>query len=427
MRGSVAGSARGNPRAATLALLLLGSGLAARAEEKVHESGLRYEVVPPPGWDGKAPLDLVLCLHGSGDKLADWRTGMGLLVPELRRTLRLFVQSPLDHGWPGEVAKDLAAITREVRDAHPVRRTIVFGFSAGGNVATLCLFGHPDLFQGALVGGATVAIRPPREGPAKERSLCFSIGADDPIVPKMGGVEALRGLFRDSGWSEEQVRIDLPPGIGHTISRPHFVEGLSWLLDRAGEGAPASEAERARVSEAEALVERGDRDGLWRLVKELGTAGREARGLLAARLEPLLSEKDPPRLRLGCELLAWLAAPGSVPALDRALDRTKRDPEGCAAVARALGRIPDPAAEKALLQLFRRAAFRGAPQLAAAEGLALVAGDGALRPMVDALRAAEERKDEALAAALERALREATGQPLLQGGVQWSAWLRQRR
>lgn len=420
----MAGSAS---RLAGAALLLLGVVGLARAEEKVHASGLRYEVVPPPGWDGKAPLDLLLCLHGSGDKLNEWKIGLSVLVPELRRTLRLLVQSPLPHGWPDDVVPNLIALTREVRDAHPVRRTLVFGFSAGGNVSTLCLYKDPELFQGALVGGATTAIRPPREGPAKERALCFSIGEDDPIEERMGGAAGLRKLFDESGWAPERVRIDIVPGIGHTLSRPHLMEGFQWLLDQTGDAAPATDAQRARAATAAGLVEQGDADGLRALARELAPVGREARGLLATALEPLLAHKDPARARLGAELLGWLALPTSVPALDKALDRWKRDPETAAAIARALGRIADPAAEKALLQLIKRSAWQGPVQVAAAEGLAVIAGDKAVHPLVDALKSAEKKGDEPLCTALELALRETTGQPLLKGAIQWSLWLKQRK
>lgn len=422
----MAGSARAW-LAASLLTGLCALAAPARGEEQVHASGLRYEVVPPPGWDGKAPLDLLLCLHGSGDKLSEWKIGLGVLVPELRRHLRLLVQSPAAQGWPQDVVPNLAALTSEVRAAHPVRRTLVFGFSAGGNVATLCLYQHPDLFQGALVGGATTAVRPPREGPARERWVCFSIGADDPIVGRMGGAEGLRGLFKESGWEDERVRIDIVPGIGHTLSRPHLLEGLDWLLERAGEAAPASDEEQTRVAVAGELVESGDEAGLRALTAEMARSGREARALLARALEPLLSHKDPARARLGAELLGWLAVSDAVPALDKALDRHKRAEEVAAAVARALGRIPDPAAEKALLQVIKRSAWQGPVQVAAADGLAVIASESALRPLVDVLKGAEKRKDEALCAALERALRETTGQPLLEGAIQWSMWLKQRK
>lgn len=393
---------------------------AALAEEKVetHANGLRYLVLPPPGSDGTAPMDLLLCLHGRSDNLENMRIGLSVTVPELRRCLRVFVQAP--QGWTMEGAGDMAALVKELAAKHPVRRTFVFGYSAGGNMASVLLFKHPDVFQGVILANATVWIPPPRDGPAKDRPMFFSLGADDPITPKIGGAEGLRKMFDDAGWAKEAVRIDVLPGFDHDhLSRPNLVEGMAWLEERLGGSAPATDAQKATVEAAK------DADALRAAAKELAGAGKEARALLAAKLEPMLTEKDAARARLGCELLGWLALPESTGPLERAIERWKKDDETASAAAAALGRIP--AGEKALIAVLKKSALQGPIQVAAAKGLANVGSDAALKPLVEALKSAEKRGDSKLGLALELALRETTGQPLLKTYLQWNAWMKQRK
>ena len=408
------------PRTALALALLLAPALRAEDEVRTHASGLRYLVLPPPGVEG-GPVDLLLCLHGRGDDLKNMRIGLSVAVPELRRCLRVFVQAPEGKGWTIDGAGDVAALVKELQGQHPVRRTIGFGFSAGGNMVTVLLFKHPDVLQAALVAGATVFIPPPRDGPARDRPMFFSLGADDPITPKIGGAEGLRRLFDEAGWAQEAVRIDVLPGVGHTLSRPNLIEGMAWLEARLGGAAPATEAERAAVEAAD------DPDALRAAAQALAGAGEEARALLAAKREPLLSEKDPARARLACELLGWLGLARSVGPLERAIERWKKDEETAAAAALALGRIAAPAAEKARIAALKRSAYQGPIQVAAARGLANAGGEAALKPLVEALKSAEKRGDARLGEALELALRETTGQPLLETHVQWSMWLRQRK
>ncbi len=412
----------------TALLLTLAPAVGARADERVHApSGLTYEVVPPTGWDGAAPVDLLVCLHGSGDQVNTFRRGLRVVAPGVRRFLCLFVQSPAAQGWPLDALDGVAALAQEVRAAHPGQGLFAFGYSAGGNMAAALVFQRPDLVEGAVVAGAIAARQPPNDARAHARRLYWAVNADDATFGGRDAVERLRGWLGAAGYDPARYRIDLreEEGLGHGLDGEAVERGLEWLRAETLAEAPATDDDRASVTEVAALVSAKDAtpDALRALCAPIVEGRRgEARALLAAALEPLLKHRDAALSLAGIELLGRLGARESADALAGALSRLQRDADRHVAAVRALGAIGGEAANKALVPVLRR----GDPgaQVAAAEALARSGGRAEVRALVDELNEAERERRERVAAAIDAALREVTGHEL-SGGRVWRAWWEQ--
>lgn len=420
-------------RAVLLATAVATSGLVAttaRADERVHAaSGLTYEVVPPTGWDGQAPVDVLVCLHGSGDQLSTFRRGLRVVAPGVRRFLCVFVQSPDAQGWPSSALDGVAAIASEARAGHPGHGLFAFGYSAGGNLASSLVYQRPDVFEGAVVAGATGARQPPNDARVHARRLYWALNPDDTTFGGREAVERLRGWLTAAGYDPARWRIDLreEEGLGHGLDGAAVERGLEWLRAETLAEVPATDDDRARVAEVAALVsgKGADPDALRALAAPILEARRgEARALLAAALEGLPRHRDAALSLAGIELLGRLGVPASVDALAGALSRLQRDPARHVAAVRALGQLGGPEAAKALLGVLRRRDGDLSPQVAAAEALARVGGRAEVRALVAELNEAERERREALAAAIDAALHELTGHEL-SGGRVWRAWWEQ--
>ncbi|MBX3468375.1 MAG: hypothetical protein KF878_16000 [Planctomycetes bacterium] len=408
-----------------LAAVALAAARPARAEERVHApSGLVYEVVRPTGWDGQEPVEVLVCLHGSGDRLANFRRALRVLVPGVRRWLCLFVQSPEERGWPPAAAEGVAALAAEVRAAHPGAGTLLLGYSAGGQAATACLFERPDAFDGALITGAIAHRQPPADARVRARLLYWAVNPDDATFGGAEAVERLRGWLAAAGYGEERYRIDLrdAPGLGHRIDGAAVQRGLDWLRGR-GLAAPATDDDRARAADVERLLAARDAasaDDLRALAAPI-VAGRsaEARALLTAALAPgpgkprpgpgLNSDRPPrPPDPAGGER----SSPPSQPAARPARHAVPREPS--AAWPPAPGARGPPSGDG-----------DQAAQVAAAGALARVGGRAEAPALIGALASAERDDRPALVAAIEAALREVTGYEELAGARRWRAWWEQ--
>jgi pimeloyl-ACP methyl ester carboxylesterase len=163
------------------ALLVLLASSALRAQERVDAaSGLRFEVARPTGWDGEAPVDVLVCLHGSGDKADTFRRALRVVAPGVRRFACVYVQSPDEKGWPASAVPGVAAIASTVRAELPGQGLFLFGYSAGGYTGTTCVFERPDVFEGILVAGSIASHQPPADARVKARLFYWSVNPDDP-------------------------------------------------------------------------------------------------------------------------------------------------------------------------------------------------------------------------------------------------------
>ncbi|HXQ50119.1 MAG TPA: hypothetical protein VN802_03405 [Stellaceae bacterium] len=129
--------------AVVTALILVAS--AARAEKGlVTLVDGTYRTVSPPGWDGKAPLPLVLYVHGYGQSNGEIVGDADLFAAVASLGALLVVPDGLGHGWahvgaPRHQRDDLAFLHGVVDDAKrrwPVDAAKVFatGFSIGGSM-----------------------------------------------------------------------------------------------------------------------------------------------------------------------------------------------------------------------------------------------------------------------------------------------------
>lgn len=410
-----------------LALVLLASS-SLRAQEGVDaESGLRFDVARPTGWDGEEPVDVLVCLHGSGDKADTFRRGLRTVVPGVRRFLCVYVQSPDAQGWPASAVGGVTAIANAVRAETPGQGLFLFGYSAGGYVATTCLFERPEVFEGALIAGSIASRPPPADDRVRARLLYWAVNPDDPTFGGAAEVEKLRGWLTAAGYDEARYRIDLreEAGLGHGLDGAAVQRGLDWLRERSFALEPATDDDRARVAQVAERVAAKDPAGLRALATPIMTSRRgEARALLLAALTDLPKHRDAGLSRAGIDLIGRLGLPAGADALAGALSKLQRDPERHVAAVRALGGIVSPASCRALLTVLRRRDGDLAPQVAAADALARVGGRAEARALVNELNEVEKEGREALATSLDLALREVTGHEL-SGGRVWRAWWEQ--
>lgn len=411
-------------RLALAALVLLAS--LARAEVQTDPaSGLQYEVVQPTGLDATAPAPLLVCLHGAGDGLVDFRRGLRVIAPAVRRFRCLFVQSPDKAGWPRGAQTGVAAIASAVAAAQPTRGTILMGYSAGGWVGAVAVWRSPEVFEGALLVGSIGLEPPPRElGPGRQTpSVFWSLGTEDNAVKRNGGFDlaALEKHLADAGWAPERWRIDALEGKGHAMDGPSVERGLAFLAARLEATTPATDEDRAAAARVPGLIEAKDWDGLRQLVLPIADSRRgEAKGLLAAALLDLPKARDPATSRAGIDLLGALGDARAVPVLAGLADKLARDPARHHAAIAALGRLGGPAACAALVKVARKADPPEA-QLAAVAALARCGGRDEVAPLLQELDEAEDQRKEQLSRDLNGALRELTGQEIT-GARMWRAW-----
>lgn len=411
-------------RRALLAMLLLAA--AARADVLTEpRSGLRYEVVLPPGWDGTRSAELVVCLHGSGDAFDAFRKGLRAFAPSIRRSIQAYVQSPDRDGWPRTAADGIALVASAVAAAHPVDGALLLGYSAGGWLAASTLYQHPDVFDGALLVGSIGAEPPPRRLAPRSPLVYWSLGTEDPAVTRNGGFDlaALERHLDAAGWPRDRWTIDALQGKGHELDGPSVDRGLEWLRGRLlATGPPATDADREAAARVAALAAADDAAGLRALAAPvLAGRRREARALLAGALLELPAAKDRAVSLAAIELLGRLRDPRAAPVLAGLLERLSKDEGRQAAAIEALGALGGPEAAAALVKVARRWEHGGRPQVAACAALARCGGKDEVGPLIAELEEAERQARAAHVDALDAALAGISGQAL-RGSRAWKAW-----
>ena len=211
-----------------LAALLLAASTV-HAEERVGPGGLRYDLQRAPVGAGE-PRDLWIGLHGKSGKKEQMSGWVNQLVPALAETHRVWPQSAGEQ-WARGDDQLLVELVGRLRRELPVRHVVLFGFSAGGFLATRCLFGHPDTFDAALIAGATLQGRP-EDAAARQRPAFWSVGDQDPVVEKNGGIDRLREELRGLQYPEERWQLDAVAGLEHTLDGASLVRGFTFLCER---------------------------------------------------------------------------------------------------------------------------------------------------------------------------------------------------
>ncbi len=402
------------------ALLLTATTL--RAEERVGPGGLRYDLQRAPVGAGE-PRDLWIGLHGKSGKKEQMSGWVNQLVPALAQAHRVWPQSAGEQ-WARGDDELLVELVGRLRRELPVRHVILFGFSAGGFLATRCLFGHPETFDAALIAGATLEGRP-HDDAARLRPAFWSVGDEDPVVEKNGGIDRLREELRGLAYPEERWQLDAVAGLEHTLDGASLVRGFTFLCERLAADDRARPEDRARLDAlAEQLKARGTSLDPARVQAEVDAllAGRrrEVRQAVAKALLPLLGTSDQPRLTLGLELAARAGDPSLAEPLARAWSKVKKEEALSLSLVRALGALEGGAGTEGLVDRLAGWEHDGRVQVAAAEALG---APRAVDALIGALRSATSKHRDAYSAALEAALRRITGQTL-QGPAAWLEWRR---
>lgn len=261
-----------------LALLLIWAGPAGAAERCADctVAGGSYHVAAPPGWDGHAPLRLLIYLHGYGSTGQDVMEDPAVAPPAAALGFLLVAPDARDKAWaatgaPAKAAPDggrddigfLRAVLADVRARWPVDDGMVVlgGFSLGGMMTNEMACHAPAGFTAFLPmsGGFWAPLPTGCVAPVALRHLH---GAADPTVPLGGRVLRERfhmvpiadglGLFRatdrctappvsraDIGeqrctdWGGcaggSEVQFCLHPG-GHELRADWTTAGLRWAL-----------------------------------------------------------------------------------------------------------------------------------------------------------------------------------------------------
>ena len=403
-----------------LALLL---ATTTAAETRTHEeSGLRYELLRAPGWNQVDRLPLLVCLHGSGDELANFVRYLHACLPEVTRYHRVFVQSP-DAGWGSARVPGIAAVTRAVREELKVGDVFAVGFSAGGGMTGVLLQREPALFTGGLIAGAFgPSFRPAADGPW----AWWSLGSADEHLGE-GGAQVHVERLQRLGWPAERYSVDVVEGLGHELGGASCLRGLRWLLERSASEAPRAEP-LAAVGAVTSALEAGDLEALEDAGRRaLATRHPEVRAALHDALAPALKDRRAPLRAAAIALLGRTGDPRAAAPLRGLLRKrtVRKDAELCAGVVVALGGLAGEAGAKQLAQLVKSTSLERELRLAAVGQLARQ-GDAGVEELLGLQAWAERKRDDELTAACDAALQALTGLDFA-GSLEWKAYRKRFR
>lgn len=197
----------------------------------------RYTLVVPQGYDGKAPVPLVVALHFGGNVTPFYGgTLLDALVRPALHDLGAVLVAPDSLGGDWTAAKNEEAVVRLTRDvmasyAIDPKRVLLTGFSMGGG-GTWYLGGrHPDLFTAAVpVAGPPAG----EEADWKIPAYVIHSRTDDvvPLGPTRRRAEALKARGLD-------VELKVVNDLSHYETAryvPLLREAVPWLNRVWGEG-----------------------------------------------------------------------------------------------------------------------------------------------------------------------------------------------
>lgn len=192
--------------------------------------GLRYTWVLPKGYDGKAPRNLTVILHGTGldYRWGHWNNPPGVFRPDdvvisvdgttPDQESRLFLGEPKD----AELFRDFLA---EMRATFAVDSVFLYGHSQGGFFVPY----YMGLFPGTVAGGVAHASgawnwsKTPKE--LKKLALVFMHGSSDPVVP-YGQSPGSRDYYVEKGFALAHLR--RLANYNHWPNAVRATEELDW-------------------------------------------------------------------------------------------------------------------------------------------------------------------------------------------------------
>ena len=191
---------------------------------------LRYSWVLPKGYDGKAPRNLSVILHGTG---LDYRWGHWNNKPGIFRPNDIVVsvdgtspdgQTRLFLGEPKD-ADLFKKFLDELRQTFAVDRIFLYGHSQGGFFVPFYMGLHPETVAGGVAhaSGAWNWSKTPKE--LKKVALVFMHGSSDPVVP-YGQSPGSRDFYVEHGFPLTHLR--RLPYYNHWPNAVRATEELDW-------------------------------------------------------------------------------------------------------------------------------------------------------------------------------------------------------
>ena len=212
---------------------------AARTVEGSPEGGFPYRLTIPASATPEKPSRLVIWLHPSGR----WMTTVDAMAPIFARNgfALLVVTGKQTTGWTDREAARL--LSRTLPDAAKVAgvdaaRPVLFGFSAGGQLALALWQARPGRYGGLILDaaypveekdGRQVAISLPSDPAVREVPLFVLVGLKDPLAVFWRQVE---GPWREAG---VPLTVCYVPGKGHEwLLGDEEIAALEAWLGRMG-------------------------------------------------------------------------------------------------------------------------------------------------------------------------------------------------
>jgi predicted esterase len=389
----------------------------AQPETRHSEKGLEYSIRVPDGYEKWRGALLVVALHGSGEKQANFMRTM-CSMKWLDKALIICPQAPsAEARWGQGDLEPVADLIREVQEEHHPPRTVLYGFSAGAFFSFGVGSRYADLVQaaiphsGGLMGGL---------GDGAKKVAWYVIHGDaDNVVNVEGSREAVK-LLKDAGTKD--VFYEELKGVAHTLDHPASQRAFEWVAKTLGPCPPE-------------LAEKDSQDRLTALekaikVKDWDTVAKGFDGLVGVSPRGVGKLASLAKGQLTCteEAVAVAAARAfgrlGEPAIG-ALKTVTPDHEAAAkAAATSLAQTGSPAAAEPLLRLLEGKS-EGVASVAAKE-LGYLGGDPAIGALVTGLQKNESSKTpDDRKTAINSALKRLTGQSF-ETSKDWKRWLASR-
>jgi predicted esterase len=367
-------------------------------------TGLEYLLEPPADWDTVTPVNLLICLHGAGDKAENFKAtleGREGLNARLFKYMRVYPQSPsaaFDPARTGDLVQLIETIIEQQKSKNvTVEHSVLMGFSAGGFMAGAVIARKPDLFDGAIICGATRTSALPKKGKLRERFQFWSIGTKDDVCPP-SEIQKLRDDLVAGEYGAAQAKIDIVPDLIHEIDNASVIRGFDFVELGIESLKPMTADEKAAIDRLEDEAKTEDENRLRTAMrKALETPHREARDYFYDKFARFAKHKNARVSLVAIEGLGLVADARGAEVLLK-LSIPPKDEDRHIAWATSLGQIADASAVKALgARLKKWDGEAGATQVKCAWALGEIGGLPAIDALIDALKLTERREDRAAA------------------------------
>jgi pimeloyl-ACP methyl ester carboxylesterase len=197
-----------------------------RTVEGFPEGGLRFRLRMPPGAMAERPCRLVVWLHPAGGAMNDTVEGLVPMLHERGWALLVFTQKNFAYWTEGD-GRRLRRTLPEVAKVPGLdaRRPVLFGYSAGGQMALELYRDKPGDFGGLVLdaaypirteGGRITLAAPPADAAAKDVPIYALVGTRD------GG--SVLWNRAETSWREAGV----PLSVEYVAGKGH-----AWLVGKA--------------------------------------------------------------------------------------------------------------------------------------------------------------------------------------------------